>query len=130
MFDKKKSEELESIIGKNTQVDGNITTKGTIRIDGRLNGNVKADWVVLGEKSFVRGDIQVAGALVAGYVEGSVSAKEIIEVKRTGQVRGDVATSKLVVIEGGMIDGKVGMQQKEGAKVVELNKEMRTEATQ
>jgi len=129
MFDKK-NEKLESIIGSNTQIEGNITTKGTLRLDGRLTGNVETDWLIIGEKAFIKGNVSVAGVAVAGYLEGNVSAKEIIELKRTGQIRGDVSTSKLVVIEGGMVDGKISMQQKEGGKVVELTQEVRSESNQ
>lgn len=128
MFDKK-NEKLESIIGINTQIEGNITTKGTLRIDGRITGNIDTDWLIVGEKAFVKGDVRVAGVAVAGYLEGNVTAKEIIELKRTGQIRGDVSTSKLVVIEGGMVDGKIAMQQKEGGKVVELTQEPRSESS-
>ena len=129
MFDKK-NEKLESIIGSNTQIEGNISTKGTLRIDGRITGNIDTDWLIVGEKAFVKGDVRVAGVAVAGYLEGNVTAKEIIELKRTGQIRGDVSTSKLVVIEGGMVDGKIAMQQKEGGKVVELTQEPRSESNQ
>ncbi len=127
MFDKK-NEKLESIIGTNTNIEGNISTKGTLRIDGRLTGNIETDWLIIGEKAFVKGNVSVAGVGVAGYLEGNVSAKEIIELKRTGQIRGDVSTSKLVVIEGGMVDGKISMQLKEGGKVVELTQEPRSES--
>jgi cytoskeletal protein CcmA (bactofilin family) len=127
MFDKK-NEKLESIIGNNTQITGNIAVKGTLRLDGRLTGNVEADWLIIGEKAFLKGDAKVAGVAVAGYLEGNVTAKEIIELKRTGQIRGDVSTSKLVVIEGGTVDGKISMQQKEGGKVVELTQESRNDS--
>ncbi len=129
MFDKK-NEKLESIIGSNTLIEGNITTKGTLRLDGRLTGNVETDWLIIGEKAFIKGNVKVAGVAVAGYLEGNVNAKEIIELKRTGQIRGDVITSKLVVIEGGMVDGKISMQHKESGKVVELTQEVRSEANQ
>ena len=124
---KSDNEKLETIVGKNTQVDGNITTKGTLRIDGRMTGNITADWLILGEKSFLKGNANVGGVVIAGYIEGNISAKEFIEVKRSGQVKGDILTNKIVVIEGGVIDGAISMK-KEGGKVVELNKEMIKEA--
>ena len=127
MFDKK-NEKLETIVGSNTQIEGNVTTKGTLRIDGRLTGDVETDWLILGEKAFLKGNVKVAGVAVAGYLEGSVVAKEIIELKRTGQIQGDVTTNKLVVIEGGIVDGKIAMQQKEGGKVVELTQEVRSDS--
>ena len=115
----KDDKQLETIIGNNTQLDGNISTKGTIKVDGRINGNIETDWIILGEKAYMKGDILAAGVVVAGYVEGNITAKEVIEVKRSGQVRGDITTSKLVVIEGGFVDGQVSMK-KDGSKVVEL----------
>lgn len=115
----KDDKQLETIIGNNTQLEGNITTKGTIKVDGRINGNIETDWIILGEKSYLKGNIVAAGIVIAGYVEGNITAKEVVEVKRTGQVRGDLTTSKLVVIEGGFVDGKVSMK-KDGAKVVEI----------
>ncbi len=124
----KKNEKLETIVGSNTQIEGNVTTKGTLRIDGRLTGDVETDWLILGEKAFLKGNVKVAGVAVAGYLEGNVVAKEIIELKRTGQIQGDVTTNKLVVIEGGIVDGKIAMQQKEGGKVVELTQEVRSDS--
>ena len=120
----KDEKQLETIIGGNTQIEGNITTKGTIKVDGRINGSVETDWIILGEKSYLKGHIAAAGVVVAGYVEGNIVAKELVEIKRSGQVRGDISTSKLVVIEGGSVDGQVSMQ-KDGAKVVELKPEVK-----
>jgi len=115
----KDDKQLETIIGNNTQLDGNISTKGTIKVDGRINGNIETDWIILGEKSYMKGNISASGVVVAGYVEGNITAKEVIEIKRSGQVRGDISTSKLVVIEGGFVDGQVSMK-KDGSKVVEI----------
>ena len=115
----KDDKQLETIIGNNTQIDGNISTKGTIKVDGRINGNIETDWIILGEKSYMKGNITASGVVIAGYVEGNISAKEVIEIKRSGQARGDISTSKLVVIEGGFVDGQVSMG-KEASKVVEL----------
>ena len=70
-----------------------------------------------------------AGVVVAGYVEGNIAAKELVEVKSSGQVRGDIGTSKLVVIEGGIVDGHVSMR-KEGAKVVDLREKVKEGSAQ
>jgi len=125
----KDDKQLETIIGNNTQLEGNITTKGTIKVDGRINGNIETDWIILGDKSYLKGNIVASGIVIAGYVEGNITAREVIEIKRTGQVKGDLATSKLVVIEGGFVDGKVSMH-KDGAKVVELKEQVKESASQ
>lgn len=113
------TEKLESFIGANSAFKGNIDTKGTLRIDGRLEGNVQADWVILGEKSSVKGDIAARGIIVGGSVDGNLRAKEIIEIKSKGRVTGDTVTTKLTISEGGIFDGRSTMG-KEESKVVEF----------
>lgn len=113
---------MESTIGLNTQFTGDIACKGTIHIEGKVTGNIEADWVMLGEKSSLRGNTKVGGMVISGNVEGNIIAREIVEIRKSGQIKGDVTTPKLVVMEGGVIDGSVTMK-KEGSKVVELKKE-------
>ncbi|MBA4373525.1 MAG: hypothetical protein C0402_11770 [Thermodesulfovibrio sp.] len=115
----KNTEKLESLIGSNSTFKGDIDTKGTIRIDGVIEGNVSADWVVIGEKAQVRGDIASRGIVVGGRVDGNLRAKEIVEIRSKGQVCGEIHTSKLTVIEGAVFDGRSSMH-KEESNVVEL----------
>ncbi len=115
----KNTEKLESFIGVNSIFKGDIDTKGTLRIDGRMEGNVNADWVVFGEKACLNGDVTARGIIVGGKIEGNLKAKEIVEIKSKGQVSGDICTNKLTVVEGGMFDGKSAMT-KEESKIVEF----------
>jgi len=113
------SEKVEALIGVSTEFRGNIDTKGTLRIDGIFEGNINADWVILGEKASVKGDIESRGIVVGGKIEGNLRAKEIVEIKSKGQVLGDIHTTKLTVIEGGIFDGRSTMI-KEGSNIVEF----------
>lgn len=113
------TEKLESLIGASSSVSGNINTKGTLRVDGHMEGNVNADWVIIGEKASLKGDITARGIIVGGKIEGSLKAKEIVEIKSKGQVYGDIHTGKLTVIEGGLFDGRSAMT-KEESKIVEF----------
>src|SRR4030042_2252974 len=115
----KNTEKLESLIGANSNFKGDINTKGTLRVDGTMEGNVNADWVILGEKACMKGDVTARGIIVGGRVDGNLRAKEIVEIKSKGQVSGDISTNKLTIIEGGMFDGKSAMQKSE-SKVVEF----------
>jgi len=115
----KNTEKLESFIGANSNFKGDVDTKGTLRIDGAMEGNVNADWVLLGEKALLKGDVTARGIVVGGRIEGNLKAKEIVEIKAKGQVYGDVSTNKLTVVEGGLFDGKSSMA-KEETKVVEF----------
>jgi cytoskeletal protein CcmA (bactofilin family) len=115
----KNTEKLEALIGVNSNFRGDIDTKGTLRIDGTLEGNAKADWIILGEKSGIKGNLTSRGIVVGGKIEGNLSAKEIVEIKSKGQVFGDIHTSKLTIVEGGLFDGRSNMT-KEESKVVEF----------
>lgn len=115
----KNTEKLESFIGANSNFKGDIDTKGTLRVDGATEGNANADWVILGEKAIVKGNISARGIIVGGRVEGNMSAKEIVEIKSKGQVFGDIFTSKLTIVDGGIFEGRSSMQKGE-SKIVEF----------
>lgn len=119
MFNKN-TEKLESLIGANSTFKGDIDTKGTLRVDGIVVGNIDADWVVLGEKSQVKGDITVRGIVVGGRVDGNIKAKELVEIKNKGQIFGELVTGKLVVVEGGVLDGRSRMHHEESGKIIEF----------
>jgi cytoskeletal protein CcmA (bactofilin family) len=119
MFSKKDGEKLEALIGANTSFKGDIATKGTLRIDGTLEGNAQADWLIIGEKGRMAGNAAARGVIVGGKLEGNITAKETVEIKAKGNVHGDVYTPKLSVMEGGLINGRTNMGHTDG-KIVEI----------
>ena len=116
----KKTEELESftLIGLNSHFRGDLSIKGEVRIEGIIHGLVNADAVALGQAGTVKGDITAKKIIVEGKVEGNLKAKEIIEVKSTGKVLGEIFTNKISIMEGGVINGKVETKMDE-SKIVE-----------
>jgi len=106
---KKNLDNAETIIGPGTLVTGDLEVSGTLRIDGQLRGNTTAQWVVIGEKGQVEGNISAKGVVIGGVLNGTVSASERIEVNAKGRVNGDLAAPKLVVEEGGVLDGRSSM---------------------
>lgn len=115
----KNHEKLESFLGNNTVFKGEIETKGTLRVEGTIEGNINADWVIVGEKSHINGDISARGIVVGGRVDGNLKGKEIVEIKNKGQIHGQIFTSKLSIVEGAIFDGKSSMHAEE-AKIIEL----------
>jgi cytoskeletal protein CcmA (bactofilin family) len=115
----KNTEKLESFIGANSNFKGDIDTKGTLRLDGAMEGNANADWVIIGEKAFLMGSATARGIIVGGKVEGNLMAKEVVEIKSKGQVTGDIFTSKLTIVDGGIFEGRSSMQKGE-SKIVEF----------
>lgn len=109
----KNTAKLESFIGAGSTFRGDIETKGTLRIDGQMEGNILADWVILGEKSSVNGNVTARGIVIGGELTGNLDAKEIVEMEAKGHVTGDIHTAKMTIAEGAVFDGRSSMTKQE-----------------
>ena len=108
----KSSAKLETVIGADSTIKGELAIKGTLRIDGVVEGDIQADWVIVGETGRVRGNVQARTLVVGGKVEGNLEASEIIEMKDKAQVFGEICTGKLAMSEGALFDGQSSMKKK------------------
>ena len=103
-----------SLLDSQLTVDGDIDTQGSLRIDGRLNGNIRrADTVVLGAGASMNGDVHAREVIVGGTLTGNVYASERVELQPTAVVTGDIAAQLVLVQEGGVVNGRVQMQPPE-----------------
>jgi len=109
----KNPEKMESFVGSNARIKGEMTVEGTLRLDGTIEGGLNADCVILSEKALVKGDIAAQKIVIGGTVEGNLRAKGLVEIQPKGRVLGGVFTQKLSVIEGGEINGKIEMKMEE-----------------
>lgn len=116
-----KGDKLESFIGQNTHFSGEITTKGTLRIDGNVDGNIYADWLIIGDKAYIKGNATATSIIIGGTIEGNILAKGMVDIKKKGRVKGDIITSKLTVVDGGIVDGRISMNPEgEANKLIEM----------
>ncbi len=114
MADKQAGEGALSLIGANTSVEGKLTTEGSIRIDGKLVGDVIAKSnVAVGLTGTVEGSITGKNIALAGHVKGHVTAVEKLLLESKSVMRGDIRAVKLVVDEGATFDGNCGMSKAE-----------------
>ena len=110
---------VESVIGPGLMVKGEIYSKGTLRVDGKVEGNISANGsVVIGENGVVKADIVADHIIVGGTVRGNVAGRERVEIVSKGQLYGDVHTkpARLIVSEGAVFEGSCTMSQVEKAK--------------
>jgi cytoskeletal protein CcmA (bactofilin family) len=99
-----------SILAAHLRVEGELRSSGSVKIAGRVTGNVRAEHkVVIAKGGLVEGDIHTTEALVAGEVRGSVTVDGRIELHATAIIRGNVTAPRLVVREGGSVVGQVRM---------------------
>ena len=120
----KGTEKLESFIGAKTDFQGELNVKGTLRVDGRIDGRLNAECVILSETAVVKGEVMAKKIIVGGKVEGILRAQEILEINSTGKVLGDIFTNKISVKEGGELNGKIEMK-KDGKKVLDFESKSR-----
>ena len=117
-------------IGKGTSLKGDVETYGNIRIDGRIKGNiVTKSKLVLGNSSFVDGNVLAQNAELEGEVTGTVEVTELLVLKPTARVKGDIITNKMIVESGAEFNGscKMGVDTKE-IKISEANEKSESES--
>jgi cytoskeletal protein CcmA (bactofilin family) len=99
---------INSIIGPNTSVKGDIESGGFTRVDGSLRGDLNAKGrIVVGERARMKSDISGTAITIGGVVYGNVLASERVVVLSTGLVLGDIITRRIQADEGCLIHGRV-----------------------
>ncbi|HEV2150121.1 MAG TPA: polymer-forming cytoskeletal protein [Longimicrobiaceae bacterium] len=101
-----------SIIGAGMRIVGDLITDGTVRVEGRVEGTIRAGKaVVLGKGGEVVGDIFTQDAVIGGRVQGRVIAESRLELQSTSEITGEITarTSHLQLDEGARFNGQVQM---------------------
>ena len=105
---------MVSVVGPEAYFQGTINAKGSLRIDGRMEGAItEAHAVVIGETGKVVGDIAAESAVIGGEVKGNISAARSAELLATSKVSGDIRTGKIVIEEGAFFEGHCAMVKDE-----------------
>jgi cytoskeletal protein CcmA (bactofilin family) len=105
-----KPDYLETIIGKDSEFKGTVSSAAGLRIDGRMEGQVlNSGDVIIGDSAEVTADVKGRNVIVSGLIRGNIEAICKIEITSTGRVEGDIKTGVLIVSEGGKFSGKSDM---------------------
>lgn len=97
-----------SIIGPGMRVIGDCETDGTLRIEGTVEGTVRAGKaVVIGKDGAVKGDVITQDAIVGGRVTGAIVAESRLELQATCAVDGEIKARRIKLDEGGRINGTI-----------------------
>jgi cytoskeletal protein CcmA (bactofilin family) len=103
-------EQVISIIGPGMRIQGDCDTDGAVRIEGLVQGNIRAGKaVVVGKEGTVEGDIFTQDAVVAGMVKGTLRAESRLEVQSSSQISGEILAGRMQLEEGAMLNGTVQM---------------------
>ncbi len=103
-------ESVISIIGPGMKVVGDCETDGTIRIEGVVEGSVRAGKaVVVGRDGRVQGDITTQDAVISGSVAGTLNAESRLELQATARIDGEIRARRMQLEEGAILNGTVQM---------------------
>lgn len=108
MKEKKKEISEDKITGffdKDTVIKGDLSFKGSFRIDGHFKGKIDSDsLLIIGEKGKVEADVKIGYIIINGEIKGNIQAKDKVEINSLGRVVGTIITPKLIVEEGAYLE--------------------------
>jgi len=101
-----------NLIGAGTEITGDVCSNGDIRIDGALVGNLQTKGkVVIGETGRIKGEVICKNSDVSGTLEGKIVVSELLTLKITAKVTGDIQTSRLAIEPGSKFTGNCNMTE-------------------
>jgi cytoskeletal protein CcmA (bactofilin family) len=107
-------------VDASSEVEGRLRCRETLRIDGRVKGEVECEKAVLvGEGARVYARIAADEVQISGVVEGDIAARRKITLERTAVVKGDLTTPGIVIEEGAKLKGRIVIGSDEEAKAPE-----------
>ncbi|XLS29319.1 polymer-forming cytoskeletal protein [Flavobacteriaceae bacterium M23B6Z8] len=116
-------------IGQNTKIKGDIISEGDFRIDGELNGSVKTSGkVVIGKEGSITGKVECVNADIEGKFSGELFVSNVLSLKTTANIEGDVVVAKLAIEPGATFNATCNMRSGgNSAKVLKNEQQRKTE---
>ena len=99
-----------NMIGSGTVITGDIQSNGDIRVDGTLKGSVNTKGkVVLGKEGVIEGDVVCNDADISGVIKAKISVSQLLSLKSTAKLNGDIIANKLSIEPGASFTGSCSM---------------------
>jgi cytoskeletal protein CcmA (bactofilin family) len=112
MFNNKERDiqRIETLIGEQYYIIGSLKGTGLLKIDGSIDGDLFCeDDVIIGTSGHIKGNMVCNNAYIHGIIHGNISCKSTLTIENCGKVKGDISVKKLMISEGGILDGKCTM---------------------
>jgi cytoskeletal protein CcmA (bactofilin family) len=109
---KRKVTRIDSLIGQQTEINGEIVFTGGLHIDGKIEGNITAEdnygaVLTVSEQGVITGDVRVPNIILNGTVRGNVYAEEHIELALNARVIGNVYYNLIEMAMGAEVNGSL-----------------------
>ncbi|MFA5157857.1 MAG: polymer-forming cytoskeletal protein [Patescibacteria group bacterium] len=108
-------ESVDTVIGLNVNLKGNLKNQGSIQVNGSVEGEVRSDDnITVGETAMIKGPVAAKVIEVSGTIKGLIEASEKLEINPTGKVIGDINAKSLIIKQGAIFIGKSAMPDQAG----------------
>src|SRR5687768_15762336 len=109
------------LIGKGVEVKGDILFTDGLRVEGRVVGSLVAEngTLIVEQSAHIEARVDVGVCVISGALEGNVKAKSRVEIYKSSRVRGDITTPVLLVEEGAVLNGSIGMNEQAASRLLD-----------
>jgi cytoskeletal protein CcmA (bactofilin family) len=109
---KRRSDQMNAFLGKDTEFEGRLSFSGAVRIDGSFKGEIFTEGtLIVGETANLESDIHASHIIISGEVRGNITAEKRLEVHAPGKVTGNIQAPVVTIDEGVIFDGNCQMQK-------------------
>jgi cytoskeletal protein CcmA (bactofilin family) len=99
-----------NILNAGTKINGDLNSEGDLRVDGSLTGNIEVKAkLVLGVSAQVEGNVKAINCDISGVVKGNIVVSELLTIKSTAKIVGDISCAKLIIEVGAEFNGRSSM---------------------
>jgi len=106
----KTSNDIVSILGKGTEIDGEVSFTNGMRVDGVIKGKVRSEQsIIIGPSGKIDAEVDIRSILINGEFRGIIRATERVEIHKEGKVFGDIFSPCLIIEAGATFEGRCNM---------------------
>lgn len=104
------AKKIDTYIGAESLIKGNIESEKSVSIDGKINGDVTCKGeVIIGKNSVINGNIKAYSVTASGYIKGNINANDFIKLTTSCKVEGDICAKSFIADEGAVFNGVCNM---------------------
>jgi cytoskeletal protein CcmA (bactofilin family) len=113
----RKDENPYTTLGKDTEFEGTLRFKEALKIEGKFNGDISSEGhLIIGKTGEVTAEINVGSIIVEGKITGNIIANDLVELRSSAELRGDITAAKLKIEEGVLFVGRSDVQPQNAKK--------------
>ena len=114
-----RSGDLNTIVGKGSSLEGTLKVENSIRVDGKVKGNISTnDSLIVGRQGEIEGEVVAKNAIIGGKVQGKVKVSGKVVLESKAIFHGEMKAARLVIDDGAVFDGKCSMKDDEKSPLI------------